>query len=106
LPYKFEAGTPDIAGVIGLSAAIDYLNQLDRAGAAAHEQALLDYAEEKARMTAGIRLIGTAARKASVMSFMLDGAHPNDLGLLLDKQGIAVRTGNHCAQPIMEQLCI
>lgn len=106
LPYKFEAGTPDIAGVIGLGAAIDYLNQLDRAGAAAHEQALLNYAEEKARATPGIKLIGTAARKASVMSFMLEGAHPNDLGLLLDKQGVAVRTGNHCAQPIMEQFCI
>lgn len=106
LPYKFEAGTPNIAGVIGMGAAIDYLNQLDRAGAAAHEQALLLYAEEQARVTEGIELIGTAATKTSVMSFLLKGAHPNDLGLLLDKQGIAVRTGHHCAQPIMEQLAI
>lgn len=106
LPYKFEAGTPDIAGVIGLGAAIDYLFQLDRVGAAQHEQALLEYAEAKARVTQGIKLIGTAARKASVMSFVLEGAHPNDLGLLLDKQGVAVRTGHHCAQPIMEQFCI
>lgn len=106
LPYKFEAGTPDIAGVIGLGAAIDYLNHLDRLGAAAHEQALLNYAEQKARATAGIRLVGTAARKTSVLSFLLEGTHPHDLGLLLDKQGIAVRTGHHCAQPIMDQLGI
>lgn len=106
VPYKFEAGTPDIAGVIGLGAAVDYLNQLDRAGAAAHEQALLIYAEERARATEGITLIGTAAHKTSVMSFALRGAHPNDLGLLLDKQGVAVRTGHHCAQPIMDQFCI
>lgn len=106
LPYKFEAGTPDIAGVIALGAAIDYLQRLDRVGAAKHEQALLEYAEAKAGATPGIKLIGTAARKASVMSFVLEGAHPNDLGLLLDKQGVAVRTGHHCAQPIMEQFCI
>lgn len=106
LPYKFEAGTPDIAGVIALGAAIDYLQQLDRVGAATHEQALLEYAEAKARATPGIKLVGTAARKASVMSFVLEGTHPNDLGLLLDKQGVAVRTGHHCAQPIMEQFCI
>jgi len=106
LPYKFEAGTPDIAGVIGLGAAIDYLNNLDRKAAAAHEQALLAYAEEKARATAGIRLIGTSEHKTSVMSFMLEGAHPADVGVLLDKQGVAVRTGNHCAQPIMDQFGI
>lgn len=106
LPYKFEAGTPDIAGVIAFGAAIDYLNQLDRAGAAAHEQALLDYAEERARATPGVRLVGTSAHKTSVMSFLLEGAHPNDVGMLLDQQGVAVRTGSHCAQPIMEQLGI
>lgn len=106
LPYKFEAGTPDIAGAIGFGAAIDYLNSIDRAAAAAHEQALLAYAEEKARATAGIRLVGTAANKASVMSFLIEGAHPADVGVLLDKQGVAVRTGNHCAQPIMEQFAI
>jgi len=103
LPYKFEAGTPDIAGAIGLGAAIDYLNSIDRSAAAAHEQALLNYAEEKARATAGLKLVGTAAHKTSVMSFLLEGAHPADVGVLLDKQGIAVRTGNHCAQPIMDQ---
>ena len=103
LPYKFEAGTPDIAGAIGLGAAIDYLNSIDRKGAAAHEQALLNYAEEKAHATTGLKLIGTASHKTSVMSFLLEGAHPADVGVLLDKQGIAVRTGNHCAQPIMDQ---
>ncbi|GGY66934.1 cysteine desulfurase [Cellvibrio zantedeschiae] len=103
LPYKFEAGTPDIAGVIGFGAAIDYLNNLDREAASAHEQALLAYAEEKARATDDIELIGTSANKTSVMSFMLRGAHPADVGVLLDKQGVAVRTGNHCAQPIMDQ---
>lgn len=103
LPYKFEAGTPNIAGAIGLGAAIDYLNSIDRTAAAEHEQALLNYAEEKARATAGLKLVGTAAHKTSVMSFLLEGAHPADVGVLLDKQGIAVRTGNHCAQPIMDQ---
>src|SRR5690606_33388273 len=106
LPYKFEAGTPDIAGVIAFGAAIDYLNQLDRAGASRHEQALLAYAEERARATPGMKLIGTSTHKTSVMSFLLEGVHPQDLGFLLDKQGIAVRTGHHCAQPIMDQLGI
>lgn len=106
LPYKFEAGTPDIAGVIGLGAAVDYLESLDRAGAARHEQALLAYAQKKALAVSGLRLIGTASHKASVLSFVLEGVHPADLGTLLDQQGIAVRTGNHCAQPIMDQYCI
>lgn len=106
LPYKFEAGTPDIAGAIGLGAAIDYLNSIDRTAAAEHEQALLNYAEEKAHATAGLKLVGTAAHKTSVMSFLIEGAHPADVGVLLDKQGIAVRTGNHCAQPIMDQFGI
>ncbi len=102
LPYKFEAGTPDIAGAIGLAAAIDYLGAIDRIAAAAHEQALLNYAEDKARATPGLRLIGTATAKASVMSFLVEGMHPADLGALLDQQGVAVRTGNHCAQPLMD----
>ncbi|MEN0036197.1 MAG: cysteine desulfurase [Cellvibrio sp.] len=106
LPYKFEAGTPDIAGVIGFGAAIDYLNAMDRVAASAHEQALLEYAEEKARSTSGLKLVGAATHKASVMSFLLEGAHPADVGVLLDKQGVAVRTGNHCAQPIMDQFGI
>lgn len=106
LPYKFEAGTPDIAGAIGMGAAIDYLNSIDRNAAAAHEQALLNYAEEKARATSGLKLVGTATHKTSVMSFLIEGAHPADVGVLLDKQGVAVRTGNHCAQPIMDQFGI
>lgn len=106
LPYKFEAGTPDIAGAIGLGAAIDYLNSMDRVAAATHEQTLLNYAEEKARTTSGLKLVGTAAHKTSVMSFLIEGTHPADVGVLLDKQGIAVRTGNHCAQPIMDQFGI
>ena len=106
LPYKFEAGTPDIAGVIGFGAAVDYLQAIDRTAAVQHEQALLEYAEQRARQTPGIKLIGTAARKASVMSFLLEGTHPHDVGMLLDQQGVAVRTGNHCAQPIMDQFCI
>lgn len=106
LPYKFEAGTPDIAGVIGFGAAIDYLAGIDRLAAAGHENALLAYAEEKARATSGVKLIGTSTNKTSVMSFLLEGAHPADVGVLLDKQGVAVRTGNHCAQPIMDQFGI
>lgn len=103
LPYKFEAGTPNIAGVIGFGAAIDYLNALDRAGAARHEHALLEYARSKALKVSGLRLVGTADHKVSVLSFVLEGLHPADLGTLLDQQGVAVRTGNHCAQPIMDQ---
>ncbi len=103
LPYKFEAGTPDIAGAIGLGAAVDYLNQMDRVAAAAHEQAVLAYAEQRARDFSGITLVGTSAQKISVLSFLMEGTHPNDLGFLLDQQGIALRTGHHCAQPLMEQ---
>lgn len=103
LPYKFEAGTPDIAGAIGLAAAIDYVNALDRAAAAAHEDALLAYARDRALQVPGLRLIGTAANKVAVLSFVLDGAHPSDIGMLMDQQGIAVRTGHHCAQPLMDQ---
>ncbi len=106
LPYKFEAGTPDIAGVIALGAAVDYLQGIDRAAAAAHEQELLDYAEARARATPGITLVGTAVQRTGVLSFLLDGTHPNDVGMLLDQQGVAVRTGNHCAQPIMDQFGI
>lgn len=103
LPYKFEAGTPNIAGAIGMAAAIDYLNTLDRKALAAHEDALLARANELAAEMGGIRIIGNAANKASVFSFILEGAHPADVGTLLDQQGIAVRTGHHCAMPVMEQ---
>jgi len=103
LPNKFEAGTPNIAGAIGLAAAVDYLNGLDRVALAAHEDALLARANERAAEIGGIRIIGNAAHKASVFGFILEGAHPADVGTLLDQQGIAVRTGHHCAMPIMEQ---
>lgn len=106
LPYKFEAGTPDIAGAIGLAAAVDYLNTLDRKALAAHEDALLAYATEKALQVPGLKIIGTAPSKAAVLGFVLEGAHPSDIGMLLDQQGIAVRTGHHCAQPVMQQFGI
>jgi cysteine desulfurase/selenocysteine lyase len=101
LPYKFEAGTPPIAAAIGLGAAIDYLNALGMDRIAAHEQALLHYATAQLNALPGLRLIGTAQDKAAVLSFTLDGIHPHDVGTLLSQQGIAVRTGHHCAQPVM-----
>ena len=103
LPFKFEAGTPNIAGAIGLAAAVSYLNGVDRAALEQHENALLVRANELADEIGGIRKIGTAPKKASVFSFLLDGAHPADVGTLLDQQGIAVRTGHHCAMPLMSQ---
>jgi cysteine desulfurase / selenocysteine lyase len=103
LPYKFEAGTPDIAGAIGLAAAIDYLNSLDRVALAAHEDALLAYATKKALTVPGLKIVGTAPSKAAVLGFTLEGAHPSDIGMLLDQQGVAVRAGHHCAQPLMQQ---
>ena len=106
LPYKFEAGTPDIAGAVGLAAAIDYLGSIDRMGAAEHENALLQHALSLAADFPGFKLIGRARHKTSVLSFLLEGAHPHDVGTLLDQQGIAVRTGHHCTQPIMDQLSI
>lgn len=106
LPYKFEPGTPNISGVIGLAAAIDYLNSLDRIALAKHEDLLLATANKLAAQTDGIRLIGTADQKASVFSFLIEGSHPADVGTLLDQQGIAVRTGHHCAMPIMDQFKI
>ncbi len=106
LPYKFEAGTPNIAGAIGLAAAIDYLNQFDRAQLAQQEEALLNATLEQAQQIEGIRLVGRAKHKAGVFSFLLEGAHPHDVGTLLDQQGVAVRTGHHCAMPIMDQFCI
>ena len=103
LPYKFEAGTPNIAGAIAMAGAVDYLNSLDRVALAKHEDALLARANELAAKTEGIRLIGTSDKKASVFSFLIDGTHPHDVGTLLDQQGIAVRTGHHCAMPVMDQ---
>lgn len=106
LPYKYEAGTPNIAGAIGLAAAIEYLNQLPRAAIEIHEAGLMSYANEKAANFDGLRLVGTARNKTGAFSFLMEGAHPHDVGTLLDQQGIAVRTGNHCAMPIMDQFAI
>lgn len=103
-PFKFEAGTPNMAGAIGLGAAVRYLAKQDRAALLAHEQSLLNYAHSKAEQYDDISIIGHAAHKAGIFGFTLDGTHPSDVGLLLDQQGIAVRTGNHCAMPIMAQL--
>lgn len=103
LPYKFEAGTPDVAGAVGLGAAIDYLESLDRRALLAHENDLLRYATEKLSAIEGLRIVGTAANKAAVVSFVLEGIQPHDLGAILDQQGIAVRTGHHCAQPVMDR---
>lgn len=102
LPYKFEAGTPNIAGVVGLGAAVDYLTAIGLDRVAAHEHALLDYMTDKLSKIDGIRLIGTADTKASVQSFMLGDIHPHDVGTILDHQGIAIRTGHHCAMPVMD----
>jgi cysteine desulfurase/selenocysteine lyase len=104
LPHKFEAGTPDIAGAIGLGAAIDYVSALGFAAIAAHEHDLLSYATEAVREVPGLRLIGTAKEKASVLSFVLGDIHPHDVGTILDQEGIAVRTGHHCTQPLMRRL--
>ena len=103
LPNKFEAGTPAIASQIGLGAAIDYLNSIGREQAAAHEHDLLRYATERISEIEGVRIIGTAREKASVLSFVIDDIHPHDIGTILDQEGIAVRAGHHCAQPVMRR---
>lgn len=103
LPYKFEAGTPNITGVIGLGATIDYLERIDFEALAAHESALLEYATEQLLALGGVRLIGTARHKASVLSFVLDGIHAHDLGTIVDREGVAIRTGHHCAMPVMDR---
>ncbi|GBD32019.1 Cysteine desulfurase [bacterium HR33] len=102
IPAKFEAGTPHIAGVIGLGAAIDYLERLDRSQIAAHEADLLSYATERLSEVPGLRIIGTAAHKAAVISFVLEGIHAHDVGTIVDQEGVAIRTGHHCTQPVME----
>ena len=101
LPYKFEAGTPHIAGAIGLGAALDYLSHVGIERAGIHERELLVYGTELLNDIPGLRLIGTAREKAGVLSFVVDRIHPHDLGTVLDRNGIAVRTGHHCAQPVM-----
>jgi cysteine desulfurase/selenocysteine lyase len=102
LPYKFEAGTPNISGVVGLGAAVEWLATLDLEAAHAHEAELLSYATDVLTDIEGLRVIGTAADKASLVSFVVDGVHPHDLGTILDQDGIAIRTGHHCAMPVME----
>jgi cysteine desulfurase / selenocysteine lyase len=106
LPYKFEAGTPDVAGIIGLGAAIDYVNTIGIGRIAAYESDLLEYGTAAFSEVRGIRMIGTAPSKASVISFVIDGVHPHDVGTILDQEGIAVRTGHHCAQPVMDRFQI
>lgn len=101
LPYKFEAGTPHIAGVIGLGAAIDYVSTTGLEAIAAYEHELLEYATEKTLEVKGLRLIGTAQQKTSILSFVIDSIHPHDIGTILDHEGIAIRTGHHCAMPVM-----
>ena len=103
LPNKLEAGTPAIASQIGLGAAIDYLNSIGREQAAAHEAELLRYATERISAIEGVRIVGTAKEKASVLSFVIDDIHPHDIGTILDQEGIAVRAGHHCAQPVMQR---
>lgn len=106
LPHRFEAGTPDIAGVIGLGAAIDYLHGIGLSRIAAHEDAVLAHGLAALSEIPGLRLIGTPRRRAGVISFVLDGIHPHDIGTILDREGIAIRTGHHCAQPVMQRFGI
>jgi cysteine desulfurase/selenocysteine lyase len=106
LPYKFEAGTPDIAGIIGLGAAIDYVNQIGLDRIATYEAELLKYGTAVVENVPGVRIIGNAPEKAGVISFVLEDIHPHDIGTFLDQLGIAVRTGHHCAQPVMDRFKI
>jgi cysteine desulfurase/selenocysteine lyase len=103
LPYKFEAGTPNIAGAVGLGAAVDYLSGLGMDRIAAHERELLAYGTARLSGMPGLRLVGTARDKASILSFVVDGVHPHDVGTIVDTEGVAIRTGHHCAQPVMQR---
>ncbi len=103
LPFKFEAGTPNVAGALGLAAAIEYINEIGMDDIEAHENNLLEYATEKLSEIDGLKIIGTHAQKVSVISFVFDDIHHYDAGTILDQLGIAVRTGNHCAQPLMKR---
>jgi cysteine desulfurase/selenocysteine lyase len=102
LPHRFEAGTPNVAGVVGLGTAVDYMERVGLPAIATHERDLVAYASERLSSIPGIRLIGTAQDKVSVVSFVLDGVHPHDVGTILDREGIAIRTGHHCTQPVMD----
>jgi cysteine desulfurase/selenocysteine lyase len=103
LPYKFEAGTPNVAGVVGLGTALDYLSGMGVDAVAAHEHELLAYATAALAEISGVRLIGTARERAGAVSFVLEGVHPHDIGTILDQEGVAIRTGHHCAQPVMQR---
>ena len=103
LPYKFEAGTPNIAGTIGLGAAVDYVNSIGLESIESYEHELLEYGTKALSSISGLRLVGTARKKAGILSFVLEGVHPHDIGTILDSEGIAVRTGHHCTQPVMER---
>jgi cysteine desulfurase/selenocysteine lyase len=103
LPYKFEAGTPNIADTVAFKAALDFVNEVGKDNIRKHEEALTKYAMEKLSKIDGVRLIGAAKHKTSVVSFIVDGVHPQDMGILLDNYGIAVRTGHHCCQPLMNR---
>lgn len=106
LPHKFEAGTPDIAGAIGLGAAIEYVNKVGIENIREHEYSLLEYATKKTSEVPGLRIIGTAKEKTSVLSFVLENIHPHDIGTFLDYEGVAIRTGHHCTQPLMQRFNI
>ena len=106
VPNKFEAGTPNIAGSVGLGAAIDYLGGIDLAAMQAYEEELLAYGTRALSAVPGIRLVGTASNKTSILSFVMEDVHPHDIGTILDQQGVAIRTGHHCTQPLMERLCV
>lgn len=106
LPYKFEAGTPNIADVVATKSALDYVDNLGKEAIAAHENYLLEYATDALQSIQGLRIVGTAAEKVSVISFLMEGIHHQDVGVLLDQQGIAIRTGHHCTQPLMQRLGI
>ncbi|HSW12380.1 MAG TPA: cysteine desulfurase, partial [Solimonas sp.] len=103
VPYKFEAGTPDMAGAIGFARALDWIESVGLAAIAAHEHALLEYATPRVAAVPGLRLIGTAASKGGILSFVMEGAHPHDIGSILDQEGVAIRTGHHCTMPLMER---
>ena len=106
LPHKFEAGTPDIAGAIGLGAAVDYLETIGMPSIRDYERGLVEYGTQQLQSLAGVKIVGTARHKAGVLSFVMDGVHPHDIGTIVDQQGVAIRTGHHCAMPVMEHFHI
>ena len=106
IPNKFEAGTPDISGAIGLGVAVDYVSGIGMDRIQAYEQELLAYGTDALSQVDGLKIVGTAARKASILSFVMDGIHPHDVGTIVDREGVAIRTGHHCAQPVMDRLGI